>query len=101
MRFEASASNFLFGRLGWPGRQHFSRVRHGKRALAEPEQMEDSEILEQFRDAGVRVQQLNRRVAWFLLRTTHLETKSGQDTQEGAIHEHAVGKVEHKIGETS
>src|SRR6185369_16213000 len=94
VRFEAGAGDFLAA--GVAGREV---LRLGffqlDLALGHLEQVQHTEAFKQLGDARVGIEQLNRSLAVAAgARRGDLQTKTGEHTEKGAVHQRAVRQVE-------
>ncbi len=95
--FETGASDFFAAGIGGGRDRGLGPGGRNERTVPYAEQVQDAEILEQFHDSGVWVEQFEARTASFVLDRAEFQAESRQDAQERAVHEHALGEVEHEV----
>src|SRR5437763_1123757 len=59
--------------------------------------MQHTKIFQKFSNAWVGIEQFDGPVAWVLLRLGHTQAKSRQHAQKGAVHQDALGEIQHEI----
>src|SRR5436305_8772952 len=75
----------------------FGALRRLERTFGQFEQMEHAEIFQQVGNSRIRIQQFNPAIAAVIFPLPQLKTESGEHPEERAVHQQALGKLEHKI----
>ena len=96
--FKAIADDFLAGGSGLGDGCALGRGTVGQGGIGtgdEVEEMDDAEVFEEFSDAGIGIEQFDGAAVVFgVFAGADHQAEAGKDTEKGAVHESAFGKVQ-------